>query len=248
MKVLILVQSTDNSLYQPLIKAQMETWDAIEHPNIKVVYYRPNLQHEVLEGNILKVSHNKRGDHAFFVLMKSLRYLRNENWDYIIKTDNSVYVDKEEVYKLLLTKPREQYFGGFPITYNNLTEESKKRFTKNIKFLWGEFFVLSRDMAMHLVNTFNKAPLRGVGSDDIVVSAILAGFCPRDESLKVTLDENDLTGYAYRVRKAQLEYSPLFFQNEELKDIIQSDIQIMNHIHTIKNGKTNNEQLIYEQA
>lgn len=250
MKVLILVQSTDNSYYQPLIEAQQQTWDSVPHPDVTVVYYKPDPTKEELNSNVLDVCHNKRGDHAFFSLMKAMRFmLKKEQWDYIIKTDNSIYINKEKLYELLLTKPREKYFGGQPITYDNLSEESKKSFPTDVKFLWGEMLILSRDCAVHLVDAFNKAPLKGIGSDDIIISHILQNYCTWDESIKIELNEENLSGYAYRVRRAALMYSPLFALPSNIKEVIDSDITIMNKIHNlITNGKTDNRERIPQEA
>lgn len=252
MRILILVQSTNNSFYKPLIEAQQKTWDSIEHPDINVLYYRADLQTEGIEGNILKIVHSDKVNQGFFVLAKSLRYmLKKDQWDYVVKTDNSVYINKEALYNLLQNKPREKYFGGMPITYNNLSEESKKFFSEDFKFLWGEMFVMSRDVAVHVVNTFNKAPLKGIGTDDINVSHILKDYCSWDESLKIALDESDLSSYAYRVRREAQAFSPMFAKPDNFQEVIDSDISIMNKIHNlIINGKDkdNHREVLPQEA
>jgi hypothetical protein len=250
MKVLVLVQSTDNPFYKPLIETQQQTWDSIDHPDVTVVYYKPGITMEDLEGNILKVGHQEVRNHAFFILAKAIRYmLRKDYWDYVVKTDNSVYINKELIYNLLLDKPREKYFGGIPITHKDLSEESKKFFDENFKFLWGEMLVMSRDTAVHVVDTFNKAPLKGVGADDINISHILKDYCVWDESLKIAFDENDLSNYAYRVRRIALMFSPMFVQPTNIQEIIDSDITTMNKIHNlITNGKDNNREILSEET
>lgn len=250
MKILILVQSTDNHFYKPLIETQQQTWDSIEHPDITVVYYKPDLLNEDLEGNVLKVGHIDKGDHAFFILAKALRYmLKKDYWDYVVKTDNSVYINKELLYNLLLNKPREKYFGGMVLHHKDLSEESKKYFTEDLKFVWGELMILSRDIAVHVVDTFNKAPFKGLGADDINISQILKDYCVWDESLKVALDETDISNYAYRVRRLSQSFSPMFMKPENFQDIINSDILTMNKIHNlITNGKDNNREIISQEA
>ena len=252
MRILILVQSTDNPFYQPLIQSQKETWDSIQHPDIDVVYYKNSLINEGLNDNTLEVLHNNRTDNAFFVLMKAIRFmLRKGSWDYIIKTDNSVYVNKEATYNLLLNKPREKYFGGFPITHDKLSEESKKDFPPDIKFLWGEFMIMSRDCAVYLVDKFNKAPLKGLGCDDVIVSHLLENYCTWDESINIGTDENDLSHCSYRVRRANLMISPMFIKPDNIKEIISNDISIMHKIHnTIINGKDKDKhrEVLSEEA
>ena len=39
MRILILVQTCDDAPYLEMTKAQMETWDSIEHPDCRTVYY-----------------------------------------------------------------------------------------------------------------------------------------------------------------------------------------------------------------
>ena len=250
MKVLVLVQSTDNPFYKPLIETQQQTWDSIEHPDIDVVYYRPDTKNEILEDNTLRILHQKRPDHAFFILAKAIRYmLKKDHWDYVVKTDNSVYINKQMLYNLLLNKPRERYFGGVPITYKDLSNESKQFFPEDIRFLWGEMFVMSRDAAVHVVTTFNKAPLRGLGSDDTNISYILKDFCTWDESLKIAKDDSDLSNYAYRVRRIDSVFSPMFVQPTNMQEIIDSDITTMNKIHNlITNGKDNNREILSEET
>ena len=250
MRILVLVQSTDNEYYQPLIETQQKTWDSIYDPDITVIYYKPDPNREELEGNILDVCHNKKSDHTFFVLMKALRLmLKRDHWDFVVKTNNSVYLNKQKLRELIATKPREKYFGGVPITHDSLSEESKKNFPPDIKFLWGEFLVMSRDCAVHLVHLFNKAPLKGIGAEDLIISTILKDYCTWDESIKISLDENDIDAYAYRVRRIPLMYSPIFGIPPNIKEVINSDIKIMNHIHNlITNGKTDNRPGILEEV
>jgi len=259
MKILILVQSTDNPFYAPLIESQQKTWDAVEHPDITVLYYRPERpevlwaigqQFEGIKGRDLIIDHNKKSDNTFFVLMKALRYmLKKEQWDFVVKTDNSVYVNKELLYELLLTKPKEKYFGGFPITHENLSVESKKLYPTDIKFLWGEFMIMSRDCAVHLVTLFNKAPLKGVGAEDMILSFLLEEYCPWDESIRIATDESDSSNYAYRVRRMRLMFSPIFEIPANMKEVIDSDITIMNKIHNlITNGQTDNHSILPEQV
>lgn len=250
MKVLILVQSTDNPFYKNLIEAQQQTWDSVGHPDITVLYYKANPKGEGIEDNVLNVFNSDKVDHGFFVLAKALRYmLKKYQWDYVVKTDNSVYINKEVLYNLLLNKPREHYFGGMLITHKDLSEESKKFFPEDLKFLWGELMVMSRDIAAHVVNTFNKAPLKGLGPDDLNVSHILKDYCVWDESLKIDLDESDLSSYAYRVRRLEQSFSPMYVKASNFQDIIDSDILTMNKIHNlITNGKDNNREIISQEA
>lgn len=247
MRVLILVQSIDLAAkpeYAKLRQAQMETWDSIPHPNIDVVYYFPGTVPDRLEGNILQIACNTHWTYMFFNLAKAMRHMlkHDQSWDYIFKTDNSTYVDKEKLYEILLTKPREKYYGGmdFPLKVANVHTRP---------FMWGDGYALSRDMVAHIVSMYNKAPLKGKQEDDIVIAQLMTGIANWDASLNLCvplLNDNKIeTGYhAYRCRVDDVGYSPAAVDFLHINEILDNDIKVMHKIHNlVQSNKKTDERI-----
>lgn len=250
MNVLVLVQSTEKQIYNDLLKAQQETWDSVDHPNITVIYYKASDKADILEGNTLYINNPDILHKMFSTFAKSLRHLRKMDWDYIVKTDNSAYINKQKLYELLLTKPRENYYGGALIKVE-INKEGHSRYDQY--FMWGECFIMSRDVAMRVVESFNKAPLKsGPFPEDIVVGIILTNKCVWDSTLEINNPNFDSPiepdKVVYRARTIN-KISPTLEERDDLAAIIESDIKMMYKIHkSITNGQTNNREGILEEA
>jgi len=254
MRILVLVQSTEKEVYADLLRTQMETWDMIPHPNIEVIYYMASSKPDNLNGNVLSITNTDHITKVFSTFMKSVRHCLNKEWDYILKTDNSVYLVKEKLYELLNSKPREKYYGGVPIV---VLAQRDDGFNLPISFMWGEGFIISRDIAIYLVDMFNKAPLKGILSEDIVIGQLLNGYCSWDQikiHMAIPSDIDDPDGAIYRVRLPEsykATYSPIFGIPDGMNDVIKSDISVMQTIHKIKtNGKdqNNNREIFSEET
>jgi len=251
MKVLILVQSIDlksKPEYTSLRKAQEDTWDSIPHPNVDVIYYMPGMVPDMLQGNVLHIACDTGWQFMFFNLAKAMRHMlkHDQSWDYIFKTDNSTYIDKAKLHEILLTKPRERYYGGMIYPFMAPTQTQQ--------FMWGDGYALSRDMVGHIVHKYNAAPLKGKQEDDIVVAQLMQGVADWDPSLKIDIpmlnnNQIELGHHAYRCRIDHIGHSPAAVHYPNLNEIINNDISMMNKIHNlITNGKTDSSGLIQEQA
>lgn len=247
MKVLILVQSVDKPDFIRLREAQQQTWDSVELPDVKTVYYLPGNIDDVLEGNTLRIRQQLHWSFMFATFAKALRHMLKYEWDYVFKTDNSTYVDKAKLHEILLTKPRTKYYGGMDFPW-------KIPGMHTMPFFWGDGYVLSRDMAEYIVQCYNKAPFKGNQEDDIVVAMIMQDKADWDFSLEIYIPLiKDLKiepgHHVYRVRINQGSYSPAAFDYDQIDKIIDNDINMMNQIHnTITNGKANNREGILEEA
>jgi hypothetical protein len=247
MKILVLVQSTELKLYAPLLKAQEETWNSVPHPEVDVVYYQASKNFDKLNGNILSITSIDHVEYMFKIFMKSIRHLRNQSWDYIVKTDHSVYLNKEKLYELIASKPRQDYYGGVPLKIN--VEKEGEIIPQY--FMWGECFILSRDLAMYLLDKFNKAPLKGKFPEDIVVGQLLNNKGIWDGSINIynPLSDEDIPVDLpiYRVRLTN-SISPILSLPPDMDMIIEGDVTMMHNIHkTITNGQTNNHSILQEQ-
>lgn len=232
MKVIILVQSIDKPDYIKLREAQQQTWDSIPCDNVRTIYYKPNGKTEELVGNIINTPENWHWSNMYKSFIKALRLLLKEDWDYIFKTDNSTYVDKEVLYNTLLTKPRVNYFGG------SMYETSETSPPEAFNCMWGEGYAISRDIAEYLVDFFHKAPWLNGGVDDGVVTKILIDKVSLDKTLHVyELAKHDKKiepgNHVYRVRLEDHVSSPAVIHFDNLSSIIDSDIISMHNIHSV---------------
>lgn len=252
MKILILVQSIDlpnKPEYERLRQAQLATWDSIPHPDVNVIYYTPGNTADKLEGNWLHIACDTHWTYMFFNLAKAMRHMlkHDQSWDYIFKTDNSAYIDKAKLHELLLTKPREKFYGGMLYPF-------KAPGDKTINFMWGDGYALSRDMVAHIVSKYNAAPLRGKQEDDRVVSQLMLDTANWDDSLKIFIpglykNEVEVGHHAYRCRIDHTGVSPAAINYTEINKIIDNDIMMMHKIHnTLTHGQTDNSEGIHAEA
>jgi hypothetical protein len=101
MKILILVLSSQNSVYPELRKCQQETWDSVQVEGVETIYYigghggdfafnaiNPSSQ-ELLLGcsDDYYMMHYK--------LKKALERINYEQYDFVFKTNASSYIDKK---------------------------------------------------------------------------------------------------------------------------------------------------------
>lgn len=252
MRILILVQSIDlpnKPEYERLRQAQLATWDSIPHPDVDVIYYTPGIIEDKLEGNRLHIACDTHWTYMFFNLAKAMRHMlkHDQSWDYIFKTDNSAYIDKAKLHEILLTKPRENYYGGMLFPFKAPGDTS-------INFMWGDGYALSRDMAAHIVSKYNAAPLKGKQEDDRVVAQIMYNIANWDPELKIYIpglykNNVELGHHAYRCRIDHTGASPAAVSYEHINKIIDNDIMMMHKIHnTLTNGQTNNSEGIHAEA
>lgn len=229
MKVIILVQSIDKSHYIKLREAQQETWDSISHSNVETIYYKPTGKSEEHVGNVINTPESWHFTELYKSFAKALRLLLKQDWDYVFKTDNSTYLDKDVLYNIMLTKPRTNYFGGMTYPYC---------ITNVDKHVWGDGYVISRDIAKYLVDTFNECPFLYHGSDDGVISKILEDKTVLDDTLPIyelyTHDNKIEPGnHVYRVRLNHHTSSPALIEFDNLPFIIDEDIKSMHNIHSV---------------
>lgn len=167
MKILILVMSSSVDHYPELEKIQMETWDSIYENNIKTIYYLAGQKTELIE-NKLYIEGGEPWPNFFKRMLLAFKKCLDFEFDYIFRTDNSAYVNKKELKKILLDKPRINFYGG-QLFYKNLDT--------SVNFMWGEGFCLSRDLVEYIVSMTPDISHKEV-LDDVEISNILYGKTP----------------------------------------------------------------------
>lgn len=245
MKVIILVQSSDKLEYVKLREAQQQTWDTIYHPNVKTFYFKRNNKNESIDGNFINTTDGPEWFNMYRSFVKTLRLLLiKQDFDYVFKTDNSAYINKEILYNLLVKKPRTNYFGGM-IYPHKCTEP----------FVWGEGFAISKDIAQFLVDKFNKSPFLFNGLDDAVVTKLLKDKTVFDDTLHIceinSINVINPKYHVYRIRINNNEIPPSIIKPENFEVLVNKDIDLMYNFHNIiTNGKSNSiniNQVSYSQ-
>jgi len=175
MKILVLVMSCNLDDYPQLIKKQQETWDSIDHPQVDVVYYYSSFKTS-LEGNYLHIDIPEGHGNFYNKTMLAFEKMLGQKWDYIFKSDNSAYVNKAELVKVVENKPRKNYYGG------HLYQTS---YVKSDPFLWGEGMFLSRDVVQDLVREYKADPILRSGVEDVHIGMLLKDKFAWDISLTI---------------------------------------------------------------
>lgn len=175
MKVVVLVMSSELERYPELIQKQQTTWDANHHTEVETIYYYSSYK-TALVGNKLHVDVPELHGSFYNKTMMAFEKLLMYKWDYIFKTDNSTYINKEALYIVLESKPRENYYGGhfYQTTY-----------AKTAPFLWGEGFALSRDVVQYLVKEYKASTTLRSGVEDVHIGMILKDKFEWDTSLSI---------------------------------------------------------------
>lgn len=178
MKILVLVQSIDEGGYSDLIRVQKETWGSVKHPDVRTLFYMPHPKKSGIEGDNLYVQAGPHWGLMYLHLMKAFTHALTLEWDYIFKTDNSAYVNKPELVKILQDKPREKFYGG------HLFSGGTKPDVVN-DFMWGEGYALSRDVVEKLVDEYAIKPYEKLGADDTILGFRLKDKFPWDGTMKI---------------------------------------------------------------
>ena len=183
MKIIILVQSVEAERYPELVKTQQETWDSIKHPDVTVLYYYPiTITKRGVDGNRLYVGGTEDFSYSFINTIRAFREIMMMEWDFIFKTDNSSYVNVEELVKILSTKPISGFYGGH--LHPEITPT---------KFLEGVGYAISRDVATHLIDVYANMPTHRMGLEDRWIGSLLTDKFEWDTTMEIC-DYYKLTG------------------------------------------------------
>jgi len=193
MKVVILVMSSELERYPELVLKQQTTWDANHHKEAEAIFYYSSYK-TALVGNKLHVDIPELHGYFYNKTMIAFELLLRYKWDYIFKTDNSTYIDKDRLVELLRDKPRENYYGGhfYQTTY-----------AKTAPFLWGEGFAVSRDVVQYLVKEYKSSSTLRSGVEDVHIGMLLKDRFEWDTSLTIQSYHPGKTitpNHAYRCR------------------------------------------------
>jgi hypothetical protein len=156
--------SCDLNEYPILVAKQRETWDSIYTPDVSTVYYYAGTKTKLVRQR-LNVDVKEGHGYFYYKTILAFKEMLNQDWDYIFKTDNSAYINKEALVKALENKPRENYYGGH--LYNT-------SYVKSYPFFWGEGVAFSRDVVQYLVDEHDFSSVGRSGVEDVHIGMILA--------------------------------------------------------------------------
>lgn len=173
LKILIAVMSCNVEDYPQLIDTQKNTWDSIKHSQVQTIYYYAGYNTELI-GNRLMIDCEEGTGYFYIKTIKAFKYLLQLEWDYLVKTDNSAYINKHELVQKLQNKPRQSFFGGHLYQVPN-----------SASFLWGEGMILSRDVIEFLVKEYEESNMLRSGVEDVHIGMILKDKFPWDTSFTI---------------------------------------------------------------
>ncbi len=163
MKLLILVLShKDNGgTYSNFFETQKKTWDSINVENIETYYYFGESSDNVIIGDEIHTT-DVETPKCTEKMITTFDLIKNFNFDYLVRTNSSSYLDKKMIYNFLLDKPRSGYYGGIIGNHNG------------ISFASGALFTMSRDVFNIVVDNLDKINCDLI--DDVSVGDLLRNF------------------------------------------------------------------------
>jgi len=186
MKALILVQSVHAGNYTEAINLQKKTWDSVSHPNVETLFYIPEEGKSGIVDKDLYLNISPAWELMYVHFMKACVHALKFEWDYLLKTDNSTYINKEVLVNILESKPRTKYYGGHPFFQTHPERNTPEHNPVGIKdFMWGDGFVLSRDLVIKLVDMYALNPYYLRAPEDYCVGFVLRDKCEPDTTLLI---------------------------------------------------------------
>lgn len=175
MKVLILVHGFKGGPYAEISEFQKQTWDSVEDPNTQTLFYMADFDPPVqTEGKNFYVKEVPYTPYGFIHFMKTLIYSLKFEWDFVFKTNSNTYVNKKALVEFLQNLPKEKLVMGHPYWKQFAHEYSKDGDPAGIgEFMWGDGYILSRDVAIKLVDMYSLNPRGLMVTDEYGVTYAL---------------------------------------------------------------------------
>jgi hypothetical protein len=111
MKVVILVLSTDNKIYNSLEQTIRETWANYIPDNVEIFYYYGGAEKFNVVGDRIFCKTKESFENIGYKTLDSFEYIYdNFEFDYIFRTNSSSYVNIDKMLKFLEDKNREKFY------------------------------------------------------------------------------------------------------------------------------------------
>lgn len=153
MKLLILVLSFTEWPFDEFMKVQQETWDAMQHPNIDVIYYHGG---KLASDRELQVNCSDAYNMMHWKFRLALDAIDYHQYDTIFRTNSCSYIIKDRLLQIAGIMPRTGCYAG----YHNGT------------YISGAGIFFTPDVLDILRDELTDEPH---GAEDVLIGSILAG-------------------------------------------------------------------------
>jgi hypothetical protein len=227
MKVLILVLSmNDGEHYSQFFETQKETWDSIDVDGFKTFYYFGNCLENKIVNNEIHLTVNESLFTTSKKFIESLKLIKDFDFDYIIRTNSSSYIDKIKIKEFLENKPNEKFISGIIGSH------------QSVNFVSGACFFMSKDIVNFILENEKDIDLN-------IIDDLSLGYFFKKHNLTIT--DKDVTRFdskkehltkTHKISAEHFHYRILTGTSTERHD----DIEIMKLIHELKLKKYNKRQ------
>jgi hypothetical protein len=173
-KVIILVMSSSNPIYQELEISIKETWFNYRNDDVEIIFYKDNQNlidkkdYSVLDGFDLILPCND----GFYTLgQKTIMAFewvkKNYEFDYLYRSNLGAFVDIENLLYFLKDKPKDKFYCG-------IIGRDTYYLRKEVKFASGSGYFLSKDL-VNIVCDNKDMWLHNV-VDDVALGELLSKF------------------------------------------------------------------------
>lgn len=145
MKVLILVMSARRAPWGALMDASLQTWDAVQHPQMQTLYYCGKPDGDKLPNTFYSQCSEHLHDLSARTLQALLHSLTIPDWDFMARPNSSCYVHKLNLFRHISTLPTQGLMQGL-ITTGHSPD-----------FMWGGGqYIFSRDVVERMMMNRHK--------------------------------------------------------------------------------------------
>jgi hypothetical protein len=221
MKVLILVLSmNDGKHYSEFFETQKKTWDSIDVDGFRTFYYFGNcLENKIVDNEIyLVVKEDLYNTSKKFI--ESLKMIKDFDFDYIVRTNSSSYIDKFKIKEFLKNKPNEKFISGIIGRH------------ESVNFVSGACFFMSKDIVNFILENEKDIDLN-------IIDDLSLGYFFQKHNIQIT--NKDVTRFwadkehIIKTHKISMEYFHYrIFTGSNTERY--NDIEIMKLIHEKKLG------------
>ena len=206
MKVLILVLSCVKDPYNILMQGQKETWDSIIHSSMKTIYYYGGSKTK-LNGDELMVNCSDDYYSMHYKFKLTLDYVWEDDWDFIIRTNSSTYINKQRAYNFIEQNQHINYGGLI-----------------NGNYITGTNILLSRSTSGILKEQIPQKTQYEFPSEDVVIGDVL-----RNNNY---LPEDGLSLSIFNHKTLEVESADLYRCKTSINGSDRKfDVKAFNHIH-----------------
>lgn len=168
--ILILVMSSRRTPWGELMDTSMDTWDSVDHPDTRTMYYCGNLRGPVKDNIFYSVHSDSLDDLASRTIEAFELALTIPDWEFMARPNSSCYVHKGNLVKHIQTLPKTNVLKGL-VTSGE----------PGVRFIWGGGqFIFSRDVIERIVA--RKDIWRNDLMEDVAISRMA-------EALDISLDQ-----------------------------------------------------------